>query len=148
VKGETVSRIRPFERSMHTADRWVADMSEEIGETGEQAYGAMRAVLHVLRDRLPHDESAHLAAQLPTMVRGVYYEGWRPSRTPERYHDVEGFLDRVAGQARMSGFTEAAVATEATMCVLRRHVSEGELADVLDVLPAPIRGLLHNSDGS
>lgn len=142
-----MTRIRSFERNIHTADSWVADMAEEMGESGDQAFGAMRAVLHALRDRLPHDESAHLAAQLPTMVRGVYYEGWRPSDTPERYHDVEEFLERVAAEARMSGCTEAAVATEATMCVLRRHVSDGELDDVLAVLPVPIRGLLDSADG-
>lgn len=142
-----MTRIKSFERSMHTADLWVSEMAEEMGESSEQAYGAMRAVLHTLRDRLPHDESAHLAAQMPTLVRGVYWEGWRPSHTPERYHDVDDFLGRVAGVARMSGGTEAATATSATMTVLRRHVSDGEIDDVLDVLPGPIRSLLDSPDG-
>ena len=143
-----MSRISSIERSVHAADGWVADMSIEMGEPGEQAYGAMRAVLHTLRDRLPHDESAHLAAQLPTLVRGVYYEGWRPSSTPERYHDVDDFLQRVASEARMAGSTEAAVATTATMRVLRRHVSSGEIDDVVAVLPTPIKGLLEPADGA
>lgn len=143
-----MTRIKPFERSMHTADEWINDMAMELGETGDEAYGAMRAVLHALRDRLPHDESAHLAAQMPTMLRGVYYEGWRPSSTPETYHEPSEFLARISGEARMAGGTEAAFAAEATMKVLRRHVSEGEIGDVLAVLPAPVRGLLDSGDGS
>ena len=36
-----------------------------------------------LRDRLPTDDSAHLAAQLPLIVRGAYYEQYRPSAQPQ-----------------------------------------------------------------
>ena len=41
----------------------------------QDAYRAVRGVLHTLRDRLPVEESAQLAAQLPTLLRGVFYEG-------------------------------------------------------------------------
>jgi uncharacterized protein (DUF2267 family) len=143
-----MTRIRAFERTLHTSDRWVGDMAKEMGEPEDQAYGAMRAVLHTLRDRLPHNESAHLAAQLPTLVRGVYYEGWRPSETPMGYHAAEEFLVRVAHEGRLSGGTEASVATSATMTVLREHVENGEMQDVLAVLPPPIRSLLSSANGN
>ena len=39
-------------------------------------------MLHTLRDRLTVDVAAKLAAQLPTLIRGIYYEDWDPSRTP------------------------------------------------------------------
>ncbi len=137
-----MSNVRAFEQSLQTASRWVADLAAELGAEPDEAYRQLRAVLHALRDRLPHDESAQLAAQLPLLLRGTYYEGWRPSRTPEAYHDVDPFLERVAGEARMAGETEASFAVTAVMAVLRRHVSGGELDDVLAVLPEPVRALL------
>jgi uncharacterized protein (DUF2267 family) len=63
------------------------------------SYAALRAVLHTLRDRLPPDEAVDLAAQLPMLVRGFYFEGWHPSNQPLRYRDKDEFLARVRSQA-------------------------------------------------
>src|SRR5258706_928036 len=49
-----------------------------------QSYAALRAVLHALRDRLTVDEGAQFSAQLPMLVRGLYYAGWDPSRVPQK----------------------------------------------------------------
>jgi uncharacterized protein (DUF2267 family) len=50
----------------------LSEVDEELGgEDRECAYRALRAVLHALRDRLTVDVSAKLAAQLPTLIRGV-----------------------------------------------------------------------------
>jgi uncharacterized protein (DUF2267 family) len=132
-----------FERTVHVTNRWLAEAAAALGtDNRQEAYRAVRGVLHALRDRLPVEESAQLAAQLPTLLRGVFYEGWRPAAVPETYHDVDTFLDRVATEAVLAGHTEASVATAATMKMLRAHVSEGEIADVLADMPGPIRQLL------
>lgn len=131
-----------IERSVEKTHIWLRDMAFELGTEDEaEAYRALRAVLHTLRDRLTVDEAAQLAAQLPLLVRGVFYDGWDPSRTPARYHDAPGFLDRVRAEARLAGHTEASYAVSAAARVLRTHVSEGELNDVTAVLPEPIRSL-------
>jgi uncharacterized protein (DUF2267 family) len=133
-------------RSVESTHAWLRDLCDELGSADRRyAYRVLRAVLHVLRDRLPVDESAQLAAQLPELVRGVYYEGWRPSATPQTYHDARSFLDRVAAGARLHGETEASFATEAVARLLRRRVSAGEIADVLAVLPAEVRALFGGS---
>lgn len=93
----------------------------------------------LLRDRLPIDESAQLASQLPELLRGIYYEGWVPAHTPRTYHDLAEFLDRMAAAAHLGGETEASFAAHAAARVLRSHVSPGELADVIAVLPPPVR---------
>lgn len=95
-----------------------------------------------LRDRLTVDVAAKLAAQLPTLIRGIYYEDWDPSRTPLPIHDVETFLDHVLSEGHMAGETEASVAVTAVARVLRAHVSPGEIDDVLAVLPDKFRVLI------
>jgi uncharacterized protein (DUF2267 family) len=131
-----------IDRSAAAAHVWHRDVAEAL-ETDDQRYAAraLRAVLHALRDRLTVEEGAQLAAQLPTLIRGIYYENWTPGRTRRLTHGVDGFLEHVAIEGRMAGETEASMAVEAVAAVLRRHVSEGELADVLAVLPATLRPL-------
>ena len=136
--------VGAVDRSVEKTNLWLEQLAEELGRPADRAYAfrVLRAFLHTLRDRLPVEESAHLAAQLPELIRGVYYEGWRPSRTPLTYHDSATFLDLVAGEALLAGETEAGYAVEATARVLRRHVTTGELADVRAVLPPSIAGYL------
>lgn len=129
-------------RSTEKTHIWLRDMAFELGTQDEAgAYRALRAVLHTLRDRLTVDEAAQLAAQLPLLVRGIYYDGWDPSRTPLPYHYAEDFLERVRKEAKLAGDTEASYAVSAAARVLRTHVSAGELDDVMAVLPEPIRAL-------
>jgi uncharacterized protein (DUF2267 family) len=55
---------------------------------------------------------------------------------------VDEFLAGVASEGRLAGETEASLAVQAVGATLRRHVSAGELDDVLAVLPASLRPLL------
>jgi len=132
-----------IERSVEKAHLWLNEIAEELGgEDRQYAYRALRGVLHTLRDRLTVAAAAQLAAQLPTLIRGIYYEDWKPDRTPLSIHDVDTFLAHVAEEARFAGETEASVAVEAVTRVLRRHVSEGEIDDVLAVLPDKLKALI------
>jgi uncharacterized protein (DUF2267 family) len=99
-------------------------------------------VLHALRDHLTVDMAANLASQLPTLIRGIYYEDWDPSGTPVGIHDVQTFLDYVAAEGHMVGETEASVAVSAVSRVLRAHVSAGEIDNVMAVLPESLRVLM------
>jgi uncharacterized protein (DUF2267 family) len=47
-------------------------------ERRNQSYAALGAVLHALRDRLTVEETAQLGAQLPMLVRGIFYAEWDP----------------------------------------------------------------------
>jgi uncharacterized protein (DUF2267 family) len=140
-----MSDVEPsiIERSVEKAHIWLKELAEELGvEDRQYAYRALRAVLHTLRDRLTVDVAAKLAAQLPTLIRGIYYEDWDPSRTPLPIHDVEAFLDHVVKEGRMAGETEASVAVTAVARVLRKHVTSGEIDDVLAVLPNKLKVLI------
>ncbi|MPZ50553.1 MAG: DUF2267 domain-containing protein [Dehalococcoidia bacterium] len=65
--------------------------------------GQVESCLHQVRDRLQLEEVAHLGAQLPMLVRGIYYEGWDPSRNPR--------LDRTADEVRPPTRLKAAIVT-------------------------------------
>jgi uncharacterized protein (DUF2267 family) len=132
-----------IEHSVEKAHIWLKQIAHELGEEDRHdAYRALRAVLHTLRDRLTVEVAAKLGAQLPTLIRGIYYEDWHPSRTPLTIHDVDAFLEHVAREGHMAGETEASLAVSAVSKVLREHVSEGEIDDVLAVLPAKLRVLV------
>jgi uncharacterized protein (DUF2267 family) len=132
-----------IERNVEKAHLWLNDLADEL-ETDDcqAAYRVLRAFLHAVRDRLTVDEAAQLAAQLPELIRGIYYEGWVPSRTPLRYRSKDDFLRRIATEALLAGETEASYAATAAARVLHRHVSEGELEDVLGMLPKGLRAVV------
>lgn len=131
-----------FADTVHKAERWIDEVMTEL-ETSDpqQAYSVLRAVLHTLRDRLTVDEAVDLGAQLPLLVRGIYYDGWRPQGRPATYRHRDDFIDRVTDAYRGLSVTEQEAAVEAVFRVLSRHVSEGEVQHVRNQLPAGIREL-------
>ena len=138
-----MSHADVIDRSVEKTHIWLNEVAEELETDDRQAaYRVLRAFLHAVRDRLTVDEAAQLAAQLPDLIRGIYYENWVPAHTPAKYRDVDEFLRRVADEALLAGETEASYACAAAARVLKRHVSEGELKDVLAVLPKELRGLV------
>ena len=132
----TSTGLEAFDRTIHHANAWLSDLTAELGEDRRMAYRMLRAFLHLLRDRLTIEEGAHLAAQLPHLWRGVFYEGWVPSRTPDRLRDRESFLERFAVEAQLTGATEASIGAEACARVLRAHIDEGEFRHILGLLPS------------
>jgi uncharacterized protein (DUF2267 family) len=138
--------VDAIERSAQKANEWVNDVAREL-DTEDEAYAwrVLRGYLQVLRDRLTVDEAAQLAAQLPHLLRGVFYEGFDPGHQPEKIRDRETFLARMSERANLSDATEAARAAAAATRVLRQHVSPGEVDDVLAQLPGEIRDLLEHA---
>ncbi len=138
-----MSEVDLIDRSAEKTNVWLKELAEDLGTDDRKfAYRVLRAYLHAVRDRLMVDEAAQLAAQLPELVRGIYYEGWVPSRTPTSDRSVGEFLRRIADEALLPGETEASYACSAAARLLRRHVSEGEIADVVAVFPEELRVVL------
>ena len=133
--------LEVFDQTVQETNIWLRDVMEQIGPDRQRAYHVLRAVLHTLRDRLPLDLSAHLAAQLPMLVRGIYYEGWRPVDTPGRERTLEDFLAKVQKDLVGVQPTGAQDSTKAVFAVLARHVTAGEIEKVKHALPAAVRAL-------
>jgi uncharacterized protein (DUF2267 family) len=139
------THIDAIERSVQKTNGWLHELADEL-ETDERAsWPVLRGYLQVLRDRLTIDEAAQLAAQLPHLLRGVFYEGFDPGHQPEKIRDRDVFLARVAERARLDDAEDAAAAAAAVTRVLRRHISAGEIDDVLAQLPTEIREALEQA---
>lgn len=130
-----------LETTIQKTNEWLRDIMNAIGANDTHvAYGALRAVLHALRDRLTVDETVQLGAQLPMLVRGLYYEGWSPKGKPAKTHKAE-FLDAIRRQFPGPERLHPEVLARAVLKVISRHVSAGEVGDVKAVLPAELKDL-------
>ena len=131
-----------FSKTLEKTHIWLTDLMRELGwEDEHKAYTALRSVLHALRDRLSVAEAAHLAAQLPMLVRGCYYEGWNPSGKPVKERHQDEFLAHVKSAFRNSEGVDAEKVARAVFNVLARHISDGEIDDVKNILPEELRRL-------
>ena len=69
-----------FDKTLQTTNIWLNEIMERVGPDRQVAWKVLATVLHKLRDRLPVELAAHLGAQLPLLVRGVYYDRFEPRR--------------------------------------------------------------------
>ncbi|MEU5906864.1 DUF2267 domain-containing protein [Micromonospora sp. NPDC047527] len=136
--------ISAFESSLDKTNLILKDIESAYGwpkERRNQSYAALRTVLHLLRDRLPVNESVEFAQQLPVLVRGIYFDGWNPSDVPIKlnrddflYEVRQGFPYDVQGGAER--------VTQVVLDTLRRHVTQGEWQDVKDTMPKDLAMML------
>jgi uncharacterized protein (DUF2267 family) len=126
---------------VHTTNRWLSEICETIGPDRQRAYNVLRAVLHSLRDRLTVDQAAHLGAQLPMLVRGIYFESWKPARNPQKWRSGEEFLAHVSGELQNLRPIDAKDVTRAVFKVINHHIDPGEAADVAQALPKDVRSM-------
>lgn len=130
-----------FDHTVQESNIWIKEIAEYLDMPNRQvAYHALRGVLFALRDRLTVDEAFNLAAQLPLLIRGLFFEGYKAAGRPQKYH-AEEFLARVERELQNTSGVTPERATRAVLLVMHHHISEGELSDLFDELPKDIRQL-------
>jgi uncharacterized protein (DUF2267 family) len=127
----TATGLSTLDHAPEAVAGWLAEIREELGwDENGRAYLLLRATLHTVRDWLTVDEVAQLAAQLPILIRGIYYDGWNPSSTPGRPRGKEAFLGRIAAAFAKDPLIEPEKAVSAVFRLLENHVSKGEIDQV------------------
>jgi uncharacterized protein (DUF2267 family) len=132
-----------FDRACNKANQWLNEVNVELGWTDRyDAYIALRSVLQTLRDLLPLEEAIDFGAQLPMILRGVFYEGWTGVPSPGMPSDPRGPLDRVSDYLAEAFLPpDGETVTKAVLKVLARRINDGELMHIGHRLPPSLRRL-------
>jgi uncharacterized protein (DUF2267 family) len=131
-----------LDKMVQTAHIWIKEIMYELNLTDpDKAYHVMRATLQSLRDRLPPAEAVHLGAQLPTLIRGVYYESWKFSDKPLKMRKKEEFFDHIAKLYNAPLPAENESAVRAVFKQLYHHLSPGEVGKIKDIIPQELQEL-------
>jgi len=128
-----------WDKTLQTTNIWLDDIMAEIGPDRQVAWHVLSAVLRTLRDRVPLELAVHLGAQLPLIVRGTYYDQWHPAGKPERTHDLDAFLERVADKLGSTRPVNLREATRAVFRTLSRHLDRGQVTKLVGALPQQVR---------
>ena len=136
--------LHVFDSYLTVANTWMAFVVRELEMApGEhpRAMLALRAGLHAIRDRLPAAEAVELAAQLPTILRGIYFEGWKVNNDPARIRDRSALLARVKQGLKTDDGLDPRQVLRAIIRLLVKYVSPGKIDDVTAALPDSIADL-------
>jgi len=125
----THTSITGFTHAAEQAQQWVNELAEDLGWGEQDTYRLLKSVLHTLRDWLSPEEMADLSAQLPTLIRGIYFEGWKPD-TPTWERTKRDFVICVRNSLGYELDVDIDQAIKAVFKVLDRHISHGEIVQV------------------
>jgi uncharacterized protein (DUF2267 family) len=134
--------LEVVDHSVQLIHEWLNELSDLLGWSEQRhVLQLLRSTLMGIRDHLPHEESADFAAQLPIIVRGLYFENWRPAVTPVKDRSKTAFLDAIA--ERMTTVQNYRGETDITTVLefLNSRISVGETSQVRNALPPKIRDL-------
>ncbi|MBO4223083.1 DUF2267 domain-containing protein [Bradyrhizobium neotropicale] len=133
--------LEVFDRTIHLTNSWLDEIMETLPRDRQLAWHALGAVLRTIRDRVPIELAAHLGAQLPLIVRGTYYDRFRPSDAPQNWRSAEQFLSIVTAELSSTRPVSAPDAAHAVFQVLNHYVDPGQVEKIRHALPEEVRAM-------
>jgi uncharacterized protein (DUF2267 family) len=124
--------LKIIDESVQQANIWINEVDYRVGLVNK---------LHALRDQLTPDTAAHLSAQLPIFVRGIFYEGYNPSSMPAAIRDKDDFIARVVAIFGPEPPEDITGAIGGVFDVLDARLSPGEMAQLRGQMARDIRAL-------
>ena len=88
--------LESIDHTVQLTHIWINELDARLGwENKHRSYRLLRTVLQAVRDWLSVNEAAGFGAQLPELLRGIYYEHWRPATMPVKQRSKVDFIARV-----------------------------------------------------
>lgn len=129
-----------FQNTVSKTEEWAEELADRLDLADDpKSYRLLCVTLHAIRDTLSVDEATDLSAQLPQLLRGAYFEGWQPSKTPVKTRNMSDLVNRVEHAFDKDPFENTTEAVTAVFNLLNDHVSQGEINDVRACLPKDIQ---------
>jgi uncharacterized protein (DUF2267 family) len=137
-----VTSVHVFDAFVRDGNIWLKDVMKRLGtDDTHAAYLVLKATLHALRDRMPPESAVHLGAQLPTIIRGIYFENWRMAGTPTKERHMAPFLDHVKKEIPPGLNLDVERSSRAVFETMSDSIDHGEVAKVVRMLPIELRDL-------
>lgn len=143
----TQTQLETFESTTQKTNTILKAIEDRFGwNERNKAYLALRAVLQTLRDRLTPEHAAGLGAQLPMLVRGFYFEGWRPAQVPLKMNKEE-FVAEVERQINPLSFDQSTEELiRGTVAIVQSYTDPNEIRKIKKTLPSDIQSMLDTDD--
>ncbi len=135
-----------FDATVQQTNLWLKDIMAKVpGSDRHFAYQLLRSTLHVFRDRIGPENAVHFGAQLPILIRGVYYEGWQLSKPPTKTRHLDEFLAAIQHEARRDLGPDLKLKVRAVFTVIAHNVGEHEIEKLRKLLPIELQPLLQEA---
>src|SRR6266404_207994 len=132
----TASGLEIFDTTLQRTNHWLKLMTVELETDSRRvAFGALRGALHAVRDRIGPENAVHLGAQMPMLLRGAYYEGWRPAETPTSERRLTDFINHVGSELPRGCEATPGEAARACFAVLGLCLDRDEMMKLKHALP-------------
>ncbi|MGJ5223705.1 DUF2267 domain-containing protein [Bradyrhizobium sp. HKCCYLR1023] len=138
----SVTGVTALDHTIQETNLWLKAIEEKLDlGSRQQAYNALRAVLHALRDRVPPEVAIKLGAQLPILLRGIYYENWHAAGTPTKERHASDFADHVAMELPQQFPIAPLTVIRGVFEIAWEKLDPGEFEKLMHHLPVQIREL-------
>jgi uncharacterized protein (DUF2267 family) len=138
----SVTGLSTFDETVQLSNQWLNELMRAVDwDDKYRAYRLLRATLHALRDRLPAREAVQSGAQLPMLIRGLYYDGWHLRDRPPSERTKGAFLGHIEAAFKQDPNTDTEGLVREVFKLLARRISPGEIDDVKHLLPPEVRAL-------
>jgi uncharacterized protein (DUF2267 family) len=137
-----------FDETVHLSNLWLNELMTAVDwDDKHRAYRLLRATLHALRDRLSAHEAVQFGAQLPMLIRGLYYDGWHMRDATSTERTKSEFLSHIDAAFKQDPNLDTEGLVREVFKLLARRVSHGEIEDVKHILPPEVRALWPQEPG-
>jgi uncharacterized protein (DUF2267 family) len=137
----STQHLEVLDSTLQKTHQWIDAIALDSHTDRHTAYQALRAVLQTLRDRLPAQEAAHFSAQLPLLIRGILYEGYRPAEVTITLSREE-FLEKIRQKIVTARVVDPLALTRQVLATIDSFLCEGEIEKMGDVLQRELQDLL------